>query len=87
GRLGAVPGWLRRDSEAVLGQCVGGQGLRLLQEHLMARLIDRGLITARVLVPEQSLASGTLTLRYVPGRISGVKSDGAPGWWRMALPT
>lgn len=81
------PGWLRSESEAALGPCVGGQGLRLLQEHLMARLIDRGLITARVLVPEQSLASGTLTLRFVPGRISGVKSDGAPGWWRTALPT
>ncbi|WP_346780249.1 POTRA domain-containing protein, partial [Achromobacter xylosoxidans] len=72
------PAVLRRDVDTVLGKCIGGQGLRVLQEHLMARLIDRGLITARVLVPEQSLASGTLTLRYVPGRISGVKSDGAP---------
>nr|WP_236747536.1 ShlB/FhaC/HecB family hemolysin secretion/activation protein [Achromobacter ruhlandii] len=81
------PAALRRDSEAALGRCVGGQGLRALQEHLMARLIDRGLITARVLVPEQSLATGSLTLRYVPGRISGVKSEGAPGWWRTALPT
>ncbi|MFY3080518.1 ShlB/FhaC/HecB family hemolysin secretion/activation protein [Achromobacter xylosoxidans] len=78
---------MRRASEGVLGQCVGGQGLQALQAHLMTRLIDRGLITARVLVPEQSLASGTLTLRYVPGRIAGVKSDGAPGWWRTALPT
>ncbi|KMJ88379.1 peptide ABC transporter permease [Achromobacter xylosoxidans] len=78
---------MRRASEGVLGQCVGGQGLQALQAHLMARLIDRGLITARVLVPEQSLADGTLTLRYVPGRIAGVKSDGAPGWWRTALPT
>lgn len=78
---------MRRASEGVLGQCVGGQGLQALQAHLMARLIDRGLITARVLVPEQSLAGGTLTLRYVPGRIAGVKSDGAPGWWRTALPT
>nr|WP_232732816.1 ShlB/FhaC/HecB family hemolysin secretion/activation protein [Achromobacter ruhlandii] len=81
------PTALRRAAETTLGQCIGGQGLRVLQEHLMARLIDRGQITARVLVPEQSLASGTLTLRYVPGRISGVKSDGAPGWWRTALPT
>ncbi|WP_131728184.1 POTRA domain-containing protein, partial [Achromobacter xylosoxidans] len=81
------PAALRRDSEAALGRCVGGRGLQALQAHLMARLIDRGLITARVLVPEQSLASGTLTLRYVPGRISGVKSEGAPGWWRTALPT
>lgn len=83
----APPATVRRASEGVLSQCVGGQGLQALQAHLMARLIDRGLITARVLVPEQSLAGGTLTLRYVPGRIAGVKSDGAPGWWRTALPT
>ena len=40
-----------------------------------------------MLVPEQSLAAGTLTLRYVPGRISAVQSEGAAGWWRTALPT
>ncbi|WP_278044401.1 POTRA domain-containing protein, partial [Achromobacter xylosoxidans] len=50
---------MRRASEGVLGRCVGGRGLQALQAHLMARLIDRGLITARVLVPEQSLAGGT----------------------------
>ena len=57
--------------------CVGGLGLKTLQEHLHARLIDQGRVTARVLVPEQSLAAGTLTLRYVPGRISAVQSEGA----------
>lgn len=39
----------------------------------MDRLIDTGLITSRVLVPEQFLTSGTLTLLYMPGRISGVR--------------
>lgn len=81
------PDSLLRASQVVVGQHVGAQGLRVLQAHLMARLIDRGLITARVLVPEQSLASGVLTLRYVPGRISEIKSDGATGWWRTILPT
>ena len=66
---------------------MGGLGLKTLQEHLHARLIDQGRVTARVLVPEQSLAAGTLTLRYVPGRISAVQSEGAAGWWRTALPT
>lgn len=81
------PADLRRASQAVVGQCVGAQGLRVLPEGLMARLIARGLITARVLVPEQTLASGTLTLRYVPGQISAVKSEGAIGLWRTILPT
>lgn len=73
-------------SQSAVGQCVGAAGLRALQKHLAARLVDAGLVTAQVLVPEQSLAAGTLTLRYVPSRISAVRSEGAPGWWGAALP-
>ncbi|MDQ1759350.1 ShlB/FhaC/HecB family hemolysin secretion/activation protein [Achromobacter aegrifaciens] len=81
------PSALRRAAESAIGPCLGGQGLKKLQEHLHALLIAQGLITARVLVPEQSLAAGELQLRYVPGRISAVQSEGAAGWWRTALPT
>ena len=83
----APPADLRKLAATAVGPCVGGLGLKTLQEHLHARLIDQGRVTARVLVPEQSLAAGTLTLRYVPGRISAVQSEGAAGWWRTALPT
>jgi len=81
------PERLASATAAVLGECVGGRGLRALQEHLIGLLIDDGLVTARVVVPEQSLAAGTLTLKYLPGRISAVQSQGAIGWWRTALPT
>lgn len=81
------PELLAQAASPVLGQCVGGQGLRALQEYLIGLLVDRGQVTARVVVPEQSLAAGTLTLRYLPGRISAVKGEGAIGWWRTALPT
>lgn len=81
------PAVLADAASAVIGHCVGGQGLRVLQDHLIERLISGGQVTARVVVPEQSLAAGILTLRYLPGRISGVQDDGAVGWWRTALPT
>lgn len=81
------PELLSRATAVVLGECVGGRGLRALQEHLIGLLIDDGLVTARVVVPEQSLAAGTLTLRYLPGRISAVQSQDGIGWWRTALPT
>ncbi|WMD22485.1 hypothetical protein RAS12_08930 [Achromobacter seleniivolatilans] len=44
--------------------------LRALQEYLIGLLIDNGQVTARVVVPEQSLAGGTPMLRYAPVRIS-----------------
>ncbi|MGN6659506.1 MAG: ShlB/FhaC/HecB family hemolysin secretion/activation protein [Achromobacter mucicolens] len=81
------PDLLARATAIVLGECVGGRGLRALQEHLIGLLIDDGLVTARVVVPEQSLADGSLTLRYLPGRISAVQSQDGIGWWRTALPT
>ena len=81
------PERLASATATVLGECIGGRGLRALQEHLIGLLIEDGLVTARVVVPEQSLAAGTLTLKYLPGRISAVQSQGAIGWWRTALPT
>jgi hemolysin activation/secretion protein len=81
------PEMLADGAAAVIGKCVGGQGLRALQEHLIDMLVDNGQVTARVVVPEQSLAEGRLTLRYVPGRISGVKGENTVGWWRTAVPT
>ncbi len=80
------PGWVRAASQAAVGHCVGASGLRNLQTHLLGLLIDDGLVTSRVLVPEQSLAAGELTLHYVPGRISAVQSTGGIGWWRTVVP-
>ena len=74
-------------AQSFIGKCVGLHGLNILQAQLTARLVDLGLITAWVRMPEQSLAEGTLTLRYGAGRIAEVRSsEDAPGWWRTVLP-
>jgi hemolysin activation/secretion protein len=41
----------------------------------------------RVVVPEQSLLAGVLSLRYIPGHISAVQDKDMPGWWRTSLPS
>jgi hemolysin activation/secretion protein len=80
--------WINGDANLVLNQCVGGKGLRLLQEHLTGKLIERGYVTGRVLIPEQNLASGRLTVQIVPGRIGQVRDQGdAAGDSRMAFPS
>jgi hemolysin activation/secretion protein len=81
------PEWLRDRAAMAVDQCLGGRGLQVLQKDLLAQVVDRGYVTTRVLVPEQSLTGGALTLRYIPGVIAKVQSDGMPGWWRTALPT
>ncbi|MFM0390664.1 POTRA domain-containing protein [Paraburkholderia phytofirmans] len=62
--------------EAVEGQCVGADGLKIVQDSVANKLIDYGYVTTRVTVPEQSLTSGTLQLDVVPGRIGAIRSDG-----------
>ncbi|TDF65192.1 ShlB/FhaC/HecB family hemolysin secretion/activation protein [Cupriavidus sp. L7L] len=79
--------WLRNEAGILPGQCVGGKGLEAIQDYFSSRLVSQGYVTTRVLIPEQNLASGTLRLRVVAGRITGVKADGTPGWWRTVLPT
>nr|WP_255702011.1 ShlB/FhaC/HecB family hemolysin secretion/activation protein [Bordetella sp. LUAb4] len=83
----APPDWLAESAGTIVGHCVGVLGLQALQKDLLGQLVDRGHVAARVLLPEQTLASGTLALRYFPGVIVDVQSEGMPGWWRTALPS
>jgi hemolysin activation/secretion protein len=81
------PAWLRELGMAAQGHCIGSRGVQALQKYLLSELVDRGQVSSRVLVPEQSLTTGTLTLRYIAGTIGRIRNDGMPGWWRMALPS
>lgn len=83
----AVEPWLDTAAQHVLNQCIGVQGLQAMQRYLSAQILARGLITSRVVVPEQSLSAGVLSLRYIPGRISAVQYKDMPGWWRTSLPS
>ncbi|CAE6865428.1 hypothetical protein R75461_08243 [Paraburkholderia nemoris] len=71
------------------GQCVGKQGLDMIVKGLQQSILSRGYFTARVLLPEQDLSSGTLKLALVPGVIRQLKfADPATrGTWRTAFPT
>jgi hemolysin activation/secretion protein len=71
----------------VAGQCVGAAGLKIVQDTAANALIDDGYVTSRVTVPAQSLASGTLTLDVMPGRVGEVRDEGdAIGNLSRALP-
>ncbi|HZW21081.1 ShlB/FhaC/HecB family hemolysin secretion/activation protein [Noviherbaspirillum sp.] len=79
--------WLVTDSATMQGRCIGARGLRALQDHLTRRLIARGYITSRVLVPEQNLAAGRLALQLVAGNIGKIRAEGASvGFATLVLP-
>jgi hemolysin activation/secretion protein len=82
--------WLDARLKPVIGACIGKRSVQVIQEAANNALIERGYITSRVLIPEQNLASGTLDMEVIAGRVSAVQADAAGheiGWSRMALPT
>ncbi|MHA6824571.1 ShlB/FhaC/HecB family hemolysin secretion/activation protein, partial [Ralstonia pseudosolanacearum] len=79
--------WLPYLLQPVNGQCVGKQALEAIELQANNALIEHGYVTSRVLIPQQNLASGTLRLKVLPGRIGAIRnaSDNNIGWARMAL--
>nr|WP_306806132.1 ShlB/FhaC/HecB family hemolysin secretion/activation protein [Caballeronia sp. BR00000012568055] len=80
--------WLDAKAQKAAGQCIGTQGLKLVLRELGNELIDRGYITSRVTLPEQSLASGVLTLNIAPGKVADIRTEGdGIGTLGAALPS
>ena len=70
------------------GQKIGWQGINLLVKILSNAFIDRGYVTTRVLIPEQDLTSGVLTLQVIPGMIADIKITDPKlrADWKSAFP-
>jgi hemolysin activation/secretion protein len=61
---------LERESEVLIGRCIGVATLRKFQYFLGERLIEAGFVTSRALIPEQSLAKGQLTIQVLAGVVA-----------------
>jgi hemolysin activation/secretion protein len=84
-----LPETLNTGPGALNGQCLGHQGINQVQVHMQNALIDRGWITTRVVVPDQDLSTGRLTLQIIPGRLHAIRmANGTPvpAMVRHALP-
>ncbi|GLU33894.1 ShlB/FhaC/HecB family hemolysin secretion/activation protein [Trinickia caryophylli] len=71
------------------GQCVGRDGLNLIVHRVSALILDRGYTTTRVVIPEQDISTGKLTLSLIPGVIGAIRfaDPKTYGTWRNAFPT
>ena len=54
------------------GRCLGVQGINLVQKRLQNAIMARGYVTTRVVVENQNIASGVLSLRPISGRLAQV---------------
>lgn len=56
------------------GRCLHAQDLADIQQALNSEALAAGLVTTRVVVPEQNLASGELRLEVWPGRVEDLRA-------------
>lgn len=71
-----------------VGQCAGTNGVARVAAVATQAILAEGWVTTRVIVPEQDMADGHLTLQVIPGTVSAMRfSDPATrGTWRSAVP-
>lgn len=62
-------------SSAAEGQCLGLANINQLLRDITALYFDAGYVTTRAYLPQQSLASGTLRIQVIEGRIQSIQSD------------
>lgn len=80
--------WLSAQTEAFIGHCLGVAGLKRVRDFLTLKLLERGFVTSRVVLPRQNLADGILLIQVIPGRVGEILERGdAPGWLEMPLAT
>lgn len=60
-------------ADPATGRCLGTQGINEVMRRVQNALVADGLITTRVLAQQQDLATGTLALTVVPGRVRSVR--------------
>lgn len=58
--------------QSILGSCMSVTDINQLVSDIQNRIIDKGYVTTRVLVQNQNLKSGHLTLTLIPGRIDRI---------------
>ena len=59
--------------DSPMGRCLGAQGIALLIKRAQSAMVARGFVTSRVLAEPQNLASGTLKLTAIAGRIRAIR--------------
>lgn len=78
---------MNRIQPSPLGQCLGAKGINAIVTQIQNELIQRGLVTSRVLVPAQDLNAGVLTLSFIAGRIATIRLQAGHGTYAQELHT
>ena len=57
----------------LIGRCIGVQGLNQALDLIQNRIISRGFVTTRILLPQQNIASGEIQLQVIAGKVDQIQ--------------
>src|SRR5690606_36462037 len=66
----------------LIGRCIGVQGLNQALDLIQNSIISHGYVTTRILLPQQNIASGTIQLKVIVGKVDQIQF--APGTSKRA---
>lgn len=64
---------LKKGEYAIVGKCLGNQGLKFAQKILQSELIKQGYITSHVTLKAQDLRKGKIVFTLYPGKVSQLR--------------
>lgn len=64
---------LANTTPAIIGSCLGVQGINAVMTRVQNAIIKRGYVTTRVLASPQNLKSGVLELTIIPGKVHAIR--------------
>ena len=81
-------GWLQDIIQPHIHTDMGISSVNRLVKDLNAKLLDKGYVTSRVVIPEQNMKNGKLLLRLQTGRLHKIiySKDSAVIPWKNAFP-
>ncbi len=79
GRFAFARKAIDREDDPATDRCLGTRGVAAVMARAQDAIIDRGLVTTRVLAQAQDLADGTLVLTIVPGHVRDIGFSAGTG--------
>lgn len=61
--------------DKITGRCLGVEGINQLIALIQNKIIERGYVTTRVLLPQQNISNGQLKITLIPGRVDAISFE------------
>lgn len=80
--------WIKKTLQKYQGKKIGKEGINFIVKQVSKEIIAKGYVTTRIVIPQQDISKGILTLQLIPGFVEDITfaDPKATARWSNALP-